>query len=183
MVSASQPSSALVVSHAGRGASTGVVLDKTIQASISKRTVDPTGDYITWFQQRLASPFASDLPVLRPCFGDSLLLLPPVAYAQSPAAGVATKIAHATWGKARSSVNAAAWTPDGRRCILGAGNGEFSIWNASNLLFESAMQAHNAPVRCIAYTHNQQFVISTDDEGKAKIFKPSFELMHVIQVR
>lgn len=93
-----------------------------------------------------------------------------------------SKLAMASWGKARSPVNAAAWTPDGRRCIVGHGNGEFSLWSGSTLVFESAMQAHETvPIRSITYTHNQQFLVSSDDMGRVKIFRPNLELLDTYQ--
>jgi hypothetical protein len=86
-----------------------------------------------------------------------------------PASNLPSKLVHATLSRARSAVNAVAWTPgwcpyiqnllvtrtvifyvlssfnkylfaDGRRCIIGAGNGELSRWDAATFAFESAMQ-------------------------------------------
>ncbi|KAG1661313.1 hypothetical protein FOA52_008660 [Chlamydomonas sp. UWO 241] len=177
---------ALVVAPGGGGGGAGGAavepdVDKVIQKAVGRRTIDFTAPYIHYLGARLTSPFTADHGQLLPTFGDALRLLPPHAYAHTPAASLPSKIAHATWGRARSSINAAAWTPDGRRLVLGAGNGEFSLWGATNLSFESAMQVHTAAVRSIVYTHNQQFVISTDDAGFAKIFKPNFELMVALQ--
>eukprot|EP00955_Chlamydomonas_euryale_P050966 354726-Chlamydomonas_euryale.AAC.6 len=175
---------ALVVAPAAAAGAAGageVDVDKRVQKAVGKRTLDYTAPYLVWANARLATPFPSDLVSMGPTFADSLSLLPPAAYASRPASSVPSKIAHATWGHARSAVNAAAWTPDGRRLVLGSGSGEFSLLNASNLTFESVMRTHTAAVRCITYTHNQQFVVSTDDAGFANIFQPNFELMVALQ--
>ena len=72
---------------------------------------------------------------------------------------------------------------DGRRCVLGSGGGEYSLWNASTLTSESVMSLHDgAPVRCITYTHSQQFFVGCDDRGQVRIFSQEFKFMSYHQV-
>lgn len=96
---------------------------------------------------------------MRPVLYDGLGLLPPRAYASAdmPINGVASKLVHVVWSKSRSPVNATCWTPDGRRCIVGSGNGEFSLWTSSNFAFESAMQIHEGETTLSS--HCQRLII------------------------
>ncbi|GAX77076.1 hypothetical protein CEUSTIGMA_g4522.t1 [Chlamydomonas eustigma] len=157
-------------------------LDKRVQKVVPRRTVDYLGPYVKFFQSRITSASALDrVGNLIPRFIDSIDVLPPIAYVNAPASNLPSKLVHATLSRARSAVNAVAWTPDGRRCIIGAGNGEISRWDAATFAFESAMQAHEAAVRCCLYTHSKQFFASCDDSGKVKFFLPNFELLTVVQ--
>ena len=58
----------------------------------------------------------------------ALDILPPAAYVATPAAFAASKFVHMSVNKARCSVNAAAWTPEGRRCLTATQGGEFTLW-------------------------------------------------------
>lgn len=43
------------------------------------------------------------------------------------------------------------------------------------------MRVVGSSVRCITYTHNQQFLASSDDSGRVKFSQPNFVLLNVIQ--
>ena len=40
-------------------------------------------------------------------------------------------------------------------------------------------QAHEAPIRSMQYSHNGRFLLSTDDGGQVKYWKPNLELVKV----
>ena len=40
----------------------------------------------------------------------------------------------------RASINAIAWTPDGRRCLTGTNAGEFTLWQGQHFGFETILQ-------------------------------------------
>jgi WD40 repeat protein len=40
-------------------------------------------------------------------------------------------------------------------------------------------QAHEAPIRALRYSHNDNWLLSADDAGLVKYWKPNFELVKV----
>ncbi len=40
-------------------------------------------------------------------------------------------------------------------------------------------QAHTAPIRSITYTHNDRWILSTDDSGLVRLWTPRLELAQV----
>jgi polyadenylation factor subunit 2 len=60
----------------------------------------------------------------------------------------------------RSSINVVLWTPDGRRCMTGTQAGEFTMWGGQSFQFETILQAHDAPVRTMAWMHSGRQAMS-----------------------
>lgn len=151
---------------------------KTVQPAVPRRTVDPVGPYLLWLE---ALPSLSRFPWSRPALSPgppgALGLLPPVALGAAPASGAATSFASQAPSKTRSSVNALCWTPDGRRCLSGTHMGEFTLWDGVSFQFESILQAHEAPLRALCYTHAGSFLVSADDRGTMRYWRPNFELV------
>lgn len=58
------------------------------------------------------------------------------------------------------------WTPEGRRLITGASTGEFTLWNALTFNFETILQAHQSGVRDMVWSHNHNWMVTCDDDGK-----------------
>ncbi|GFH30936.1 WD40-repeat-containing domain protein, partial [Haematococcus lacustris] len=74
--------------------------------------------------------------------------------------------------------------PDGRRVITGANSGELTVWDGRQFSWESVLQGHEAPVRCLRYTHSEHILLSSDDNGRIKLWngkKDNFlDPLHVI---
>ena len=47
------------------------------------------------------------------------------------------------------------------------------MWNGLTFNFESTMQAHNSGVRTMQWSHNEQWLVTGDDEGKIRYFQTS----------
>lgn len=48
--------------------------------------------------------------------------------------------------------------------FAGAQSGEFALWaGSSGFAFESVLQAHEAPVRAMTFSHNGNWILSGDD--------------------
>lgn len=118
-----------------------------------------------------------DVPQLRGTPVSGLHLLPPVAYLHMPASNFAVKFAAQAPSKTRSSVNASTWFPDGRRCLTATQAGEFCLWGGQTFQFETIIQAHETPVRTILFTHGGNFLVSGDDAGNVRYWKPNLELV------
>lgn len=58
-------------------------------------------------------------------------------------------------------MNVVLWTPDGRRLLTGAQNGEFTLWNGQSFNFDSAVMAHEGhAIRAMTYNHNENWLIT-----------------------
>jgi hypothetical protein len=82
----------------------------------------------------------------------------------------------------RAAINHLQYTPDGRRLLCGANNGGVSLLRGTT--FENEMginvQFHEAsPIRCMAFSHSAQYLLSCDDLGRVKLSKPTLEVLHV----
>lgn len=101
--------------------------------------------------------------------------LPPAAYKDEfPILDVQTKFVHLSANKARHAINTIKWTPEGRRLISGNYNGEFTLWNGMTFNFETIMNAHNSSIHSLCYSHNDDWLISGDQEGDIKFWQPNF---------
>ncbi|GBF95106.1 hypothetical protein Rsub_07690 [Raphidocelis subcapitata] len=149
--------------------------EKATQKAIPKRTVDYCGPYVKLLQERLLARTPWEARAMQPTMAAALDLLPPEGYPHAPASSLAVKFVHNSQNRVRCAVNVAAWQPDARRCITGAQTGEISLWRGSDHQFESVLQAHEAPLRCMVYTHNGSYLLSGDDAGTLKIFKRNFQ--------
>jgi hypothetical protein len=151
--------------------------EKTVQKSVARRTVDFTGPYLSWIENRRLVHSPSDMPGLFGIPASALDILPPVALAHQPASSFAVKFAGQAPSKTRSSVNVASWTPDGRRCLTGTQAGEFCLWDGQTFQFETIIQAHDTPLRAMTYTHAGNFLISGDDAGNVRYWRTNLELV------
>lgn len=77
-----------------------------------------------------------------------------------------THLAHVTRAKNQSPVTTSSWVPGGRRLLTGNQEGEFTLWDGSNFSFELIMSAHDTSFRAMAWSHNNNYLITSDAGGK-----------------
>ena len=65
------------------------------------------------------------------------------------------------------------WTPGGRRLLTGNQEGEFTLWDGINFSFELIMSAHDTSFRSMAWSHNQNYLLTSDSGGNIKYWSPS----------
>lgn len=46
-------------------------------------------------------------------------------------------------------------------------------------MLSNILQAHTAPIRCITFSHNDKWLLSTDDSGLVRLWTPRLELAQV----
>lgn len=155
--------------------------ERKIQSSVARRTIDLAGCYMNWFEKRSLIRHPRDVPALDATPVSALRLFPPFAYAHQPASSFAIKYIQNADRKTRSSINVVLWTPDGRRCLTGTQGGEFTMFGSQALQFETILQAHEQPVRSMRFTHNGNFLVSGDDSGLVRYWKPNLELVKSVQ--
>ncbi|EMC99017.1 hypothetical protein BAUCODRAFT_146005 [Baudoinia panamericana UAMH 10762] len=129
----------------------------------------PTGRRIRGFEvERPDSDFIVDM-------------LPPAARKGHAADSLPAKHVHSSLNKVRQPVNAVKWTPEGRRLLTGSTSGEFTLWNGTGFNFETIMQAHDVAIRTLCYSHNDEWLLSADQDGVIKYWQPNFN--NVQQIR
>ncbi|KAK9844760.1 hypothetical protein WJX74_006517 [Apatococcus lobatus] len=148
------------------------------------RTVDPTGPYLKLLSEQEACSNTASPAHLSADPSSSLQILPPVAYDSSPVSSWATKLAHAAQGPSR--VTAAAWFPDGRRCVTGFQNGSLLQWDGTTFQYLGNNNLHGTHIRCITWAHNGRFFLCGDGnletKGKIIYWSPTLQPLQTLMV-
>lgn len=84
-----------------------------------------------------------------------------------------TNLAHTARAKNSSPVMCCTWTPGGRRLLTGNAEGEFSLWDGVTFGFELQMMAHDVGFRAMAWSHNRNYLLTSDAGGNIKYWSPS----------
>jgi polyadenylation factor subunit 2 len=106
---------------------------------------------------------------------------PPAARLASAAESIPAKAVHSSLNKVKHPINVVKWTPEGRRLLTGSTSGEFTLWNGMGFNFETIMQAHEAAIRCVEYTHTDDWLLSADQTGVVKYWQTNFNNVKEIQ--
>ena len=116
-----------------------------------------------------------DAPFLQPHSSYLRHLGLPIMDASAPTHSMAylTYMAHVTRAKNSQPVMSLSWTPGGRRLLTGNQEGEFTLWDGINFSFELIMSAHDNPFRCMAWSHNNNYLLTSDAGGNIKYWSPS----------
>lgn len=131
--------------------------------------------------RRPIDPKSRGLEVERPSASYVSDMLPPAARKGRPADSIPAKHLHSSLNKVRHPVNVVKWTPDGRRLLTASTSGEFTLWNGTGFNFETIMQAHDSAVRDVIYSHNNEWLLSADQEGYVKYWQTNFNLVNSIK--
>lgn len=105
----------------------------------------------------------------------------PSARVTNAAQSIPAKALHSSLNKVKHPINVVKWTPDGRRLLTGSTSGEFTLWNGMGFNFETIMQAHDSAIRCVAYTHTDDWLLSADQNGILKYWQTNFNNVKEVQ--
>ncbi len=150
---------------------------------IHRRTIDYGNSYGRYYllkQLGRLTPRYLSPGTIRPEASYLIDLLPPKAYRQNPANDIICKFVHLSANKAKHTVHALAWTPEGRRVLVGAHSGEFTLWNSMTFNFETIMQAHDSSINTLRYSHNQEWLLSGSHDGSIKIWQINFNCVKIL---
>ena len=146
----------------------------------------PVTDYgssmVQWMQHRqprYKGGFRMDME--RPSPSYVVDMLPPAARPASAADAVPAKLLHSSLNKIKHPINIVRWTPEGRRLLTGSSSGEFTLWNGMGFNFETILQAHDSAIRAASYSHNEDWLVSADQDGIVKYWQPNFNNVKAIQ--
>lgn len=138
-----------------------------------RRTVDYASGAARWETLRKLRHGLPQPPMIYPGPSNMSNLLPPAAYMNDPATSICDVFIHGSINKERSPISVAKWAPDGRWCLTGNQMGQFTLWNGATFNFESLKQAHDHPIRSLAYSHSGLFFLSGDQGGILKYYTPT----------
>ncbi|KAF2734769.1 WD40 repeat-like protein [Polyplosphaeria fusca] len=146
----------------------------------------PVTDYgsttVQWMRNRRPRyKNASSIEYERPSASYIVDMEPPAARPASAAESIPAKALHSSLNKVKHPINVVKWTPEGRRLLTGSTSGEFTLWNGMGFNFETIMQAHESAIRCVAYTHTDDWLLSADQTGIIKYWQTNFNNVKEIQ--
>ncbi|KAK6201391.1 polyadenylation factor I subunit 2 [Scheffersomyces amazonensis] len=153
-----------------------------------RRIVDHGNNMGRWYINKNLGLNIKQQPVgkVRPDSAYLIDLMPSLAYASSSNLSrnnnktnmgimdIESKFVHLSSNKVKHSINAIKWTPEGRRLLVASHSGEFTIWNGMTFNFETIMQAHDSPILALEYSHNDEWLLSGDQNGGVKFWQPNF---------
>eukprot|EP00730_Choanoeca_flexa_P010669 TRINITY_DN197_c0_g1_i1.p1 TRINITY_DN197_c0_g1~~TRINITY_DN197_c0_g1_i1.p1 ORF type:complete len:518 (+),score=130.15 TRINITY_DN197_c0_g1_i1:131-1684(+) len=143
-------------------------------------TVDHHTAIVHDLEERMFRKGPFDRQPLQPSAIFAREILPPVALPYDHANGIATKYFNEVTakkqqavrgdaaydsGKSKSPAYCLKFHPTGRRLISGHGTGDLALWYACTYNFENISSVHSAGVRCLTWSHNEDWLLSGDDNG------------------
>ncbi|CAH8827700.1 unnamed protein product [Trichobilharzia szidati] len=99
----------------------------------------------------------------------------------SPMNCVMSKPVRTSTNKNKCPIYCVCWTPEGRRLITGAFSGEFTLWNGLTFNFETILQAHESQIRCMKWSHNEEWLLTADHSGYVKYWQANMNNVEMYQ--
>lgn len=65
--------------------------------------------------------------------------------------------------------------------ITGAFTGEFTLWNGLTFNFETILQAHESQIRCMKWSHNDEWLLTADHAGYVKYWQENMNNVQAYQ--
>ena len=147
-----------------------------------RNATDIGSTYVHWMQNRRPNGRNSRIfEAERPNPNYVADMLPPAARKGRAADSIPAKHLHSSLNKVRHPVNVVKWTPEGRRLLTASTSGEFTLWNGTGFNFETIMQAHDCAVRAVTYAHNDEWLLSADQDGFIKYWQTNFNNLQSFQ--
>ncbi|GAB0097369.1 pre-mRNA 3' end processing protein WDR33 [Sergentomyia squamirostris] len=154
---------------------------KRLRKSVMRKTVDYNASIIKSLENRIWQRDSRDRRALQPESIYTPELLPPPSYMDNPSNSVTTKFVKTATNKMKCPIFTLAWTPEGRRLVTGASSGEFTLWNGLTFNFETILQAHDAPVRTMVWSHNDNWMVTGDHGGYVKYWQSNMNNVKMFQ--
>lgn len=155
---------------------------KQIRKTVHRRTIDYNTTVIKYLENRIwQRDRPEDSKWIIPDALYNCELVTPSAMRDNPMNCVTTKFIRQSTNKVRCPIFCVAWTPEGRRLITGASSGEFTLWNGLTFNFETILQAHDAAVRSMIWSHNDQWMLTADHAGFVKYWQSNMNNVQMYQ--
>lgn len=154
---------------------------KRLRKSVMRKTVDYNSSIIKAIENRVWQRDSRDRRALQPETIYAPHLMPPSSYLENSSNAVTTRFVKTATNKMRCPIFTLAWTPEGRRLVTGASSGEFTLWNGLTFNFETILQAHDVPVRCMVWSHNDNWMVTGDHSGYVKYWQSNMNNVKMFQ--
>lgn len=152
-----------------------------------RRIVDHGNNMGRWYLLRSLGLDDQAIGTIRPESSYLIDLLPSPAYSKynSNKNNLAvfdtqSKFVHLSSNKEKHSISAVKWTPEGRRLLVASHSGEFTLWNGMTFNFETITQAHDSPILSLKYSHNDEWLLSGDQDGVVKYWQTNFNNVNIL---
>ncbi|KAK7473312.1 hypothetical protein BaRGS_00035444 [Batillaria attramentaria] len=154
---------------------------KRMRKAIHRKTIDYNPSVIMYLQNRIYQRDRRDRRALQPDALYASSLVPPSALLDKPMNCVTTRFVRTSTNKYRCPIFCLSWTPEGRRLVTGASSGEFTLWNGLTFNFETILQAHDAAVRAMRWSHNDLWMVTADHAGYIKYWQSNMNNVKMYQ--
>ncbi|XP_013777092.1 pre-mRNA 3' end processing protein WDR33-like [Limulus polyphemus] len=154
---------------------------KRLRKAVARKTVDYNSSILQAVEARVWQRDFRDRRAVQPDVGYYTELIPPVSMIENPINAVTTKFVRTSTNKMRCPIFCVAWTPEGRRLVTGASSGEFTLWNGLTFNFETILQAHDSPVRCMMWSHSDVWMVTGDHAGYVKYWQSNMNNVKMFQ--
>ncbi|KAG5449460.1 WD repeat-containing protein 33, variant 2, partial [Clonorchis sinensis] len=149
--------------------------------AVFRRTIDYNASTVNYLKDRLWVNRPTDRRALQPDYLWSPKLCPPKIYTDCPMNCVMSKPVRTSTNKNKCPIYCVCWTPEGRRLITGAFSGEFTLWNGLTFNFETILQAHESQIRCMKWSHNEEWLLTADHSGYVKYWQANMNNVEMYQ--
>ncbi|KAL7060334.1 hypothetical protein AAHC03_09570 [Spirometra sp. Aus1] len=154
---------------------------RRMRKAIFRRTIDYNAAVIAYLKDRIWQRTTRKRPAIQPDYLYNFLLNPPGEYLDSPMNCVTGKPVRTSTNKNKCPIYCVCWTPEGRRLITGAYSGEFTLWNGLTFNFETILQAHESQIRCMKWSHNDDWLLTADHSGYVKYWQANMNNVEMYQ--
>ncbi|VDN15389.1 unnamed protein product, partial [Dibothriocephalus latus] len=154
---------------------------RRMRKAIFRRTIDYNAAVIAYLKDRIWQRTTFKRPAIQPDYLYNFLLNPPGEYLDSPMNCVTGKPVRTSTNKNKCPIYCVCWTPEGRRLITGAYSGEFTLWNGLTFNFETILQAHESQIRCMKWSHNDDWLLTADHSGYVKYWQANMNNVEMYQ--
>lgn len=148
----------------------------------TRKTVDYNSSFANYNQTRIFQRDYRDRPDPQPDPLYNFQVLPPTHLLDKPVDCLNTRPIRMAMNKVKCPIFAVKWTPEGRRLITGASSGEFTLWNGLTFSFETILQAHDAAVRAMVWSHSDLWMITADHNGFVKYWQSNMNNVKMYQI-
>ncbi|KAG8182502.1 hypothetical protein JTE90_020417 [Oedothorax gibbosus] len=170
--------------HMQQGAANNQAIEfdgKRLRKAVTRKTVDYNTSVIKHIEARVWQRDYRDRRAVQPDPAYYTEMTPPLSMPDNPINAVTTKFVRTSTNKMRCPIFCVAWTPEGRRLVTGASSGEFTLWNGLTFNFETILQAHDSPVRCMVWSHNDVWMVTGDHAGYVKYWQSNMNNVKMFQ--
>ncbi|CDW58214.1 WD40 domain containing protein [Trichuris trichiura] len=151
-------------------------------ASQARKQVDVTSSILNYIERRLwDDPTRHGNFVTQPHILFAPETFPIVCSGETSAECVMTRLIRSAVNKIKCPIFDLCWTPEGRRLITGGSSGEFTLWNGTAFNFETILQAHDSAVRAMIWSNNQQWMVTSDQDGYVKYWQANMNNVAMFQ--